>query len=112
MRRIKNDAALEKNVRDFNQALFSKRRADFQRPSVKFAALRPLLSGEIFFILKKRVAIKATLCAVIFELRHLNQQHEQKYIFYRTADIKPAIKFDRPEFCEVIVTPWRLRPLL
>ncbi|WP_208600656.1 hypothetical protein, partial [Pedobacter terrae] len=38
----------------------------------KDAEINSLLSGENIFAYKKRVAIKATLCAVIFELPHLN----------------------------------------
>jgi len=34
--------------------------------------------------------LKSTPFVLIFELPHLNIQHEQKYFFYRTAGAKSA----------------------
>jgi hypothetical protein len=43
---------------------------------------------------KKGLTIKLALRVDIFELPHLNNQHEQKYVFYRTAGVKSTPKFD------------------
>jgi hypothetical protein len=61
--------------------------------------INSLLSGENNFggqlIIKKARNIPGLYHVNIFELPHLNIQHEQKYFFYRTAGIESAIKFNR-----------------